>query len=358
MSSQTVVAEAGTQQDAGVESKNIPRFFSLFVGCYFVLIFTLITVTSFVQKSFTVDEPLHLFTGYTNLKWGDFRTNAERPPLVKMWAALPLLAFDIKDLRPSRMDHWELIHEDPFGLPALGLVSDTLLSRRDGEELFFYAKLQMIAVALLLGIFVYLWSKELFGVRAAVAALAIYALDPNILAHSQIIHTDVPFAAFFFIGTFFFWRTLNGFTWTRFLLTALFFALASVTKYSAFAILPIWAILGLTTHFLRSSQGVTLDRSGRTAARWKKTAEVASVLAASAAAAYVVIWAIYYFRFDAIPEGGHPLYMARVLPAEGTLFRRVADFMIDNHFLPEAWIYGQLYVLKYLTRTTFLLGWV
>ena len=51
--------------------------------------------------------------------------------------------------------------------------------------------------------------KKLSPMENLSFAARLYGLDPNLLAHSQIIHTDVPFAAFFFTATYFFWRALN-----------------------------------------------------------------------------------------------------------------------------------------------------
>jgi dolichyl-phosphate-mannose-protein mannosyltransferase len=326
---------------------------SLFILCCFVFIFTLVSVTAFLQKSPTMDEPLHLFAGYSYLKWGDFRTNPEHPPFAKMWAALPLVALNVNDPRPARALQWNRIQADWVGLSVVDVVYAFFFSPNGGgERLFFYAKLQMIVLAILLGVFVYFWTKEIFGFVAALAALVLYALDPNILAHSQIVHTDVPFAALFFIGSYFFWCALNRLTWMNALFTSVFFALAAVTKYSAFVILPIWAVVGFTKIFFACS-----DRC-EAGIRRKKAIELLGVLVAAALTAYFFTWAIYGFRYDAIAGGAHPLAMDRVLPGEGTLFRRVADFVIAHRLLPEAWIYGQLHIFKFLARQSFLLGQV
>ena len=58
----------------------------VFVG-YLLVIFILVSVSSSVQKSPTIDEPMHLFAGYSYLKWHDFRANPEHPPLAKMVAS-------------------------------------------------------------------------------------------------------------------------------------------------------------------------------------------------------------------------------------------------------------------------------
>ena len=55
------------------------------------LAFVILSLTSITQKSPTYDEAVHLFAGYSYLKWGDFRINPEHPPLAKMLAAAPLM---------------------------------------------------------------------------------------------------------------------------------------------------------------------------------------------------------------------------------------------------------------------------
>jgi Dolichyl-phosphate-mannose-protein mannosyltransferase len=332
------------------------QFLTLFILSYFALAFSLICIASFVQKSPTIDEPIHLFAGYSYLKHGDFRANPEHPPLAKIWAALPLLAFDVKDPVPESL-HWRMIPDNLLPLPTLSLARQMLLVENDGETLFFYGKLQMIALSILLGVFIYVSSKSLFGFEAAVAAIFIYALDPNVLAHSQIVHTDMPFAAFFFISTYFFWRTLGRFNWRGLALTSLFFALAAITKYSFVAILPIWLILGLAKLFLTEPPQ---SFSGDSAApnRRGKAFELLGVLCAAAVTAYVFTWAVYGFRFAAVPGGSTPLRIDWVMPPEKTLLRSAADYVTAHRLFPEAWIYGQLYTLKFLQRESFLLGQV
>src|SRR4026208_865616 len=63
------------------------------------VIFSLISLSSVLQNSPTVDEPVHLLAGYSYLKWGDFRVNPEHPPLAKAWAALPPPGRNITDSR-------------------------------------------------------------------------------------------------------------------------------------------------------------------------------------------------------------------------------------------------------------------
>jgi hypothetical protein len=50
--------------------------------------------------------------------------------------------------------------------------------------------------------------------------------------------------------------------------------------------------------------------------------------------------------------------MEWVLPAEGSPLRAIATYAADHRLLPEAWIYGQLYVFKFLRRAAYLMGQV
>ncbi len=55
-----------------------------------VLAMAAVQFTTACGESQTWDEGIHLSSGYSYLKTGDFRMNAEHPPLFKLLAALPL----------------------------------------------------------------------------------------------------------------------------------------------------------------------------------------------------------------------------------------------------------------------------
>lgn len=351
-------AGTGSERSLGLNAwaqKDHSAFLSIVIVLYFALIFALLCASSFVQKSPTVDEPIHLAAGYSYLKWDDFRANPEHPPLAKLWAALPLLAFDIKDSRASR-PHWDLIPEKPEPLATIDFARDMLFVDNDGEALFFCAKLQMIALAVILGTLVFTWSTKLFGFEAGIAALFLFAFDPNILAHSQIIHTDVPFALFFFLSIYGFWRFWEQASWRNLFLTSLFFGLATITKYSYVAIIPVWIVLGLAKVCSPEPLISTFTRS-RAIAGWRgKMMVLAGLLVSALAVAYFIVWAAYDFRFEAIRDGFRPLHMEWVMPEIGSPLYSLAAFVNKHHLFPEAWVYGQLYVQKYLSRSAFLLG--
>lgn len=351
-----------TSSEAGKEIKSFQavlreansRLVSAVALSVFVLLFSLLAITSFMQKSPTVDEPAHLFAGFSYLKWADFWVNPEHPPLAKILAALPLLAFDIKDPRPSSA-YWDLVPQSGRGDPAVSVAQETLFVRNDADTLFFYAKLPMIALAVLMGIFVYLWSEELFGPEGAIASTFLYALDPNVLAHSPMVHTDIPFTTFFFIGTYFFWQALSHLTWKNLFLTALLFGLAAVTKHSFPVIFFIWGILGMFSIFFSGPQQCRIGTPRAVSSRWEKSAILTGVLLSALTAAYFLIWAAYGFRFHAIPGADRPLQLDALLP-DSPLLQAWVALINEHHLFPEAWTGGQLVVHKFLRRVTYLLG--
>jgi len=327
---------------------------AIVLGC-FVLLFGALSISSLLQKSPTFDEPAHLLSGYSYLKWADWRPNPEHPPFAKIWAAMPLLAFDLKDPRPSR-PHWDRILDSSLGYSTNNVAEDLLFVDNDGETLFLLAKLQIVLLGMLLGAFVFVWARELFGLAAATVALLLYTFDPNVLAHSQIVHTDVPFAAFFFIGTYWFWHALHRLTWLNLVCAALFFALCAITKYSYPVIVLVWAALGAMRVFASEPFRLELTAPCTLSGYWRKAMVVVGILAAAAVATYGVTWAAYGFRYDAVPGGARPMAMAQVMPSGMPVVTALATFAASHRLFPEAWLYGQLYTLNYLTRPSYLLG--
>src|SRR5689334_1436573 len=69
--------------------------------------FGALEVFAYTQKSATIDEPIHLTTGYAALAARDYRVDTSHPPLMRMWAALPLLFMRDIHLDTSVIDRTE-----------------------------------------------------------------------------------------------------------------------------------------------------------------------------------------------------------------------------------------------------------
>jgi hypothetical protein len=317
------------------------------------LVFVFLVLSTIKQKSPTFDEPLHLLGGYSYLKWRDYRVNPEHPPLAKVLAALPLLAFDVKDPRPGNPDWDQILTEKP-GIPTAQVAREMFFVRNDAETLFYFAKLPFVVLALTLGLFIFLWSRQWFGSAAAVASVALFASDPNIVAHSSLVHTDVAFTAFFFIGTYFFQRSLFAQRRSDRMLACVLFSLAAITKFSSVGIVLSWgamALMWIVAPDFAKEPAPIVDRR-----RTPRLLRVSGLFLGMAATAYLFIWAAYRFQFEAVP-GGPALDMAQVMPhLPSPLLQGLVGWAGRLGLFPEAWIYGELYNVTLLRRTAFLLG--
>src|SRR5436189_2725367 len=176
------------------------------------------------RKTLTNDELVHIHAGYYYWTTGEFRFNAEHPPLVKMWAALPLLLLSKPDALPpdagipqQRWDFYSLFWQQR---PS------------DFVRLAFWPRIMMIPIVLALGLVIILYARKLFGVTAALLALALYCLEPTMLAHGRMVHTDVA-GSLSFLGFFYLLhRYLEKRSLPRAVWLAIGTAAALLTKFS------------------------------------------------------------------------------------------------------------------------------
>lgn len=141
------------------------------------------------RKCITTDEIVHIPAGYYHLVAGDFELNNEHPPLVKMWAALPLL-FVQPDEPPAPNTEDENFMERTYGFHARFWQAN----KGRFESVTFWPRVMMIPITLALGVLIFVFARKLFGDTAAVISVGLYVLEPTVLAHGHIVHTDVPAA--------------------------------------------------------------------------------------------------------------------------------------------------------------------
>ncbi len=317
-----------------------------------LLIFMGITLTAALQKSLTFDEPLHLYAGYSYLEWGDYRVNPEHPPLAKVIAALPLFALGVSPAHITRTQRDSVQRNDDYGWV---LADQWIFANRQIEDVLLYPKLMMVGLAGILGVFIFVWARNIYGAQSAFATLVLYCFDPNIIAHAANIHTDVPFTLFFFASTYFFWRTLNRVTWLNLFLTAVLFAFAAITKFSFVVIIPIWFVLG----FIRAlwpeplTSRITLPQC--VTGFWRKFGLCMVVLLITFIITYLVIWLAYGVRFDAVADQQGRMSIFRLVSKDVWL-SAFATFNDHYCLLPEAWVYGLFSAFRAFKRPSYLLG--
>jgi 4-amino-4-deoxy-L-arabinose transferase-like glycosyltransferase len=86
------------------------------------------------------------------------------------------------------------------------------------------------------------WAYRLWGNRAAILAIALASLEPNLVAHSSLVTTDTGVALFIFLTIYLFWEYMNQPTWGFWLQPALTAGMALLAKFSAVLVVPMIAL--------------------------------------------------------------------------------------------------------------------
>jgi len=154
-----------------------------------------VLLATLTQVGITNDESIHIPAGYIALTTGDFRPNNEQPPLPKLLAALPLLPLHLV-VPPPSSEPWD----DPAGRSTVRASAFWEANRGQFAAISFWARVPAIGLTLLLGWLIFAYGRTLFGARTALLALALYSVEPTILAHGRVVHTDIPAALGFFLG--------------------------------------------------------------------------------------------------------------------------------------------------------------
>jgi len=206
----------------------------------------LLMVFAAKQTSQTTDEAVHLFAGYTYLKERDFRLDPEHPPLLKELGALPLL-FQ-KDLHFQIDGLWQktgTFYYDSW--QETRLLSEQFLYELGNNpgKLLFFSRLVFIFLTMILGMFIYHWSRKIYGDKAGLLALFLTLFFPNILAHGILVNTDLGLTLFSFGTIYFFGKYLKHANWYDLILSGLFLGLALASKYTAMILIPILIILAI-----------------------------------------------------------------------------------------------------------------
>lgn len=166
------------------------------VAAGLLLVMALNLVSVIARKSITIDETLIIPSGYYYLNSPTFFIEPDHPPLSKLLAGLPLVFLPLKTPELG----------DLSGVPSADqtiVASDRFwtMNRPHFESVFFWARVPMVILTLLLGALVFSFARHLFNVRAAMLAVALFSFEPTVLAHGRVvkdIHVAFTYLLFFF----------------------------------------------------------------------------------------------------------------------------------------------------------------
>jgi hypothetical protein len=303
----------------------------------FCAIFSLQLLWPLSQQSATFDEPGNLVSGYVSLRFGDDRLIPQNLPLVKLLAAAPLL-FGQDLALPTPPQPWSAEAQYRY-------ASRFLYEVNDGDTLLLRGRLAVLPLSLVLGCGVFLWAKQLFGRVAATFAVLLYCFEPNVLAHSGLITTDVATSCFMFWTLFGWYHVMQIVTWPRLGFTGL----ALLSKFTALSLFPILLLVGGLVAF--ACQPLQLQLKGlspRTVeSRGRKLLVVCLLVLGTGILASVVIWAGYRFRYtsEVIPVATYQAPWEHSLPASPILHTLLVSAR-EAKLLPDAYLYGLSFLMK------------
>jgi hypothetical protein len=299
----------------------VPTLLLLFTACCFI---------SLTLDSATFDETSHVAAGVSYLETGDYRLNPEHPPLVKLIAALPLvllhrtggdyasLAWTGKpdsDAEPVRSHANQWV----FGFDFLNGAG------RDPAKRLTPARCAVVALAVLLALVVYAWSRALFGLGPALFALILAVTCPTLLAHARLVTTDLPSALGFTATAWLVWRWLEAPSWHRAACAGASLGAALLFKFSCMLLVPVVVALAAVAV---ATKRLALKRA---------LAGIALV----GAMAFAVLWGGYGFRYAASPDPGYVLEWQKLEEYAGK--STLVGFARAYRLVPEAYLYGIAY---------------
>jgi dolichyl-phosphate-mannose--protein O-mannosyl transferase len=187
-------------------------------------------------KSAAFDEEYHIAAGYAYLKTGDFRMSTSHPPLVNALSALPLLRLDTVHLP---LDHPSWAESDYF------IFSDVFLwqANEDAQGILVNGRFPIILLGVLLTAVLFFWARQMGGPAAGWIALILAAFDPNLLANSRLITTDLGLTFFLALTMWRLWCWLERPSRLNLLWTGLLAGLTMATKFTGLMVWPM--ILGV-----------------------------------------------------------------------------------------------------------------
>jgi 4-amino-4-deoxy-L-arabinose transferase-like glycosyltransferase len=273
-------------------------------------------------ESLTFDEGDHIFAGYRMWHSGDYGLNPEHPPLVKLVATLPLLQEKL----------WvPPLQQRIFKTEAYRDGRD-FMERNDGPRHRLLLRMRLAAgvFAVGLSVMVFLLGSELFGEFAGLLALLLVVFEPNVLANSDLVTTDMGVTCFFLATIYCFYRYARQPSVIRLLLTGLAAGLTLSAKHSGILLAPM--ILGLTLVEIACAE------RGR---RKRMAGTLFGGFAAIVVLAVVVLWAFYGFRYAARPAGlvMNPTLSEYAAPLKGMNSWAIGH-LANWRLLPESYLMG------------------
>ncbi len=309
-----------------------------------LLLMFALTLTSLRSLGPTFDEQGFLVRGLGYLR-GENQHMRVGHPLGLNALNAALLVGDESVRLPTDHPSWQ---QTSFHRPAELFLWEI---GNDVARTMFLARLPTIWLGLLLAALAGRWAWQLTRKHwAALLALGLVALDPNILAHTRLTTTDLGLTFFAFLAGYGLWWFWQRPSWSRALFAGIAFGLLQNTKFTAGLFVPLFALIILANCAVRRAAfGV------RNTVRNLFMLVVAYVFIAS-----LTLWVTYGFQIGALPDNLPTLpqlngltlplshHLEQLLDIGGRLQKSTPAFLLGSYSDSGWWYY---FLIAFLLKT-------
>jgi hypothetical protein len=253
------------------------------------------------NDSATFDEVAHIPAGYSYIKMQDMRLNPEHPPLLKDLIGIPLAFLNLKFDTSQTFwtgEGFARIWDDGQWAAGKHLLYE---AGNNPDQIIFWARVPIILLSVILGLFLYMWGKEIAGTLGGLFVLTLYAFDPNILGHNHYVTTDIGIATFLTFMFYYFLKFIKNPTWKNVFIGGFFLGLVGLVKFSSLMAFPILGLILIAYPLIKK---VSHEESGKNESflRIKLLFSYLGKGVVAFAISMVVIWILYFINTHNMPQ--------------------------------------------------------
>lgn len=292
-------------------------------------VFFLQAFVAMLDESDTFDESMAVAAGYLKIVRDDWRFAQDRPTLLALITSPLLLASGQK--LPTPPANLTNVHSPDVGFNFYYRCGN------NHRQIIFLSRLPVLILATLLGLFVGLWAREVWGEMTALSVLALFAFSPSLLSFARIATDDITCTAMMFIATFVFHKFLHQPSRGRIFAAGVCLGIALLAKYTALILLPVFIMMAVIYPLLTPApEGKGLRGNiGNCLLR----GTVILIIAA------IVVWAGYGFTLDVswYLHGLRKIYYVEETHTSSYFF-----YLFGNPLPHAVWYY---YLVAYVLKT-------
>jgi Dolichyl-phosphate-mannose-protein mannosyltransferase len=298
------------------------------------------------------DEPCHIAAGVEWIDRGTYTLDPLHPPLSRLAIGLPLY---LAGARIPQFPDQNLRHHDYYEVGTRILY--------DGGHYYrnlVLARLGVLPFFIFTTVLVFWWTRQIFGVPAALASVVLFTTTPSILAFAGLAYTDMTTACMQFATLFALATWMQKPNRVRTVLLGLALGLALLSKMTTLLYLPACAVGILLSRWMVGERREPLPKNGEQIGpqqHWK------SKLGISLAIAVVVLWGGYRFSIGHVQEDmglspqAMPSFQHFPAPVRGLARRAIiSDWVVPApaliQGLSDAWVVNKMRLPSYMWGTT------